>query len=279
MMIAALVAAAAIGGGSHASARPAVPTFAHVIVVMFENKERPQVLAGRAAPTFDSMARRYASLTRYYAVTHPSLPNYLALVSGSTQGITTDCTSCVARGRSLVDSLDRAKKSWKVYAEGLPSAGFTGAFAGGYAKKHNPFIYFSDVASSPARLARVVPLTQLTADLNANALPAFSFVVPNLCHSMHDCSIATGDAWLKKLLPPLLQMPDTVIFVVFDEGTTGLHGGGRVAALALGTAVRRHARFTGVTGHYGLLRTIETAWNLPLLGRSARVRPITGIWR
>jgi phospholipase C len=279
MIVPALLAAAAVAGGAHAQSRPAVPPFRHVVVVVFENKERSQVLGSGAAPTFDAMARRYASLTRYYGVTHPSLPNYLALVSGSTQGVSSDCTSCVASGRNLADSLDAAKKTWKVYAEDLPAVGFTGAFSRGYAKKHDPLMYFEDVSSSPARLARIVPFTHLRKDVYAGALPDFSLVVPNLCHSMHDCSVATGDAWLKHLLLPLLKLPETVVFVVFDEGATNLHGGGHVPALALGTAVRARARYAGVTGHYGLLRTIEAAWNLPLLGHSARSRAITGIWR
>src|SRR5262249_54137084 len=107
----------------------------------------------------------------------------------------------------------------------------------------------------------------------------FSLVIPNLCHSMHDCSVGVGDAWLRRTAPRLLKLPNSVVFVVFDEGATALHGGGRVPALALGTAVRPHARFAATTDHYGLLRTIEEAWGLPFLGRSARVAPITGVWR
>jgi len=281
MKVAALMAAlVAVGtGGAQAHATAPVPAFRHVAVVVFENKERSEVLGSGEAPTFDAMAKRYATLSRYYGVSHPSLPNYLAIVSGSTHGITDDCTSCSASGRSLVDSLERAKKTWKVYAEDLPSPGFTGAFSNGYAKKHDPFMYFKDVRSSPARRARIVPFPQLSRDVAAGALPDFSFVVPNLCHSMHDCDIETGDAWLKHLVPQFLGLPQTVLFVVFDEGASNLHGGGHTAALALGTAVRAHSRFTGVTGHYGLLRTIEAAWKLPSLGYSGRSRPITGIWR
>jgi hypothetical protein len=271
--------AAAVAGGARAQSTAPVPAFRHIVVVVFENKERSEVLASGEAPTFDTMAKRYATLSRYYGVSHPSLPNYLALVSGSTHGITDDCTTCSVSGRSLADSLQRAKKSWKVYAEDLPSPGYTGAFSKGYAKKHDPFMYFSDVRKSPGRRARIVPFSDLSQDVRAGVLPDFSFVVPNLCHSMHDCDIETGDAWLKRLLPQLLGLPQTVVFVVFDEGASNLHGGGHTAALALGTGVRPHSRFTGVTGHYGLLRTIEAAWKLPLLGHSARSRPITGIWR
>ena len=275
-VVALLLSLVALGG---AQARPAVPAFRHVVVIVFENKEVQSVLGSRDAPTFNSMAKRYGQLTRYYGVTHPSLPNYLALVSGSTQGITTDCTDCVVSARNLADTLEAAGKTWRLYAEGLPRPGITGASAGRYAKKHAPFLYFRDVVDAPTRLNRVVPLAGLPADVQAGTLPDFALVVPDLCHSMHDCSVAVGDSWLRSTLPPLLKLARTVVFVVFDEGSSNVRGGGHVAALALGTAVRRNARFGSATGHYGLLRTIEAAWKLPLLGNSARAAPITKIWR
>lgn len=260
----------------------AVPDFTHVVVVVFENHEASQIAGNPAAPTFNSLGRTYARLTRYDAITHPSLPNYLALVSGSTHGITSDCTDCVVAARSLADLLVAAGKTWKTYAEDLPSPGFTGAFAGRYAKKHDPFLYFRDVVDSRARRDRVVPFTQLARDLAARRLPDFSLVVPNLCDDMHDCSVATGDAWLKAHVVPLLRSPELrggVVFVVFDEGTSDAGGGGRVEALALGPAVLPHAVFRRTTNHYGLLRTIEDAWHLPELGLSRKGTPIGGIWR
>jgi phosphatidylinositol-3-phosphatase len=265
--------------GPAATAAAQVPSFEHVVVIVFENKESTSVLHNPGAPAFNSYARRYANLTRYYGVTHPSLPNYLALVSGSTHGITDDCTSCVASGKSLADTIEASGRSWKTYAEGLPSPGYLGPFSRRYAKKHDPFAYFPDIADNPSRRARIVPLTRLATDLRAGTLPSFSLVVPDLCHSMHDCSVGVGDTWLRRNAAPLLSLPRTVVFVVFDEGSTSIRGGGHTVALAVGTAVRRRARFTRVTGHYGLLRTIEQAWGLPLLGRSAGATPITGIWR
>jgi hypothetical protein len=262
-----------------ATAAAPVPAFAHVVVIVFENKESTSVLGNRAAPTFNSYGRRYARLTRYYGVTHPSLPNYLALVSGSIQGITTNCTDCVVDAKSLADTLEASGRTWKTYAEGLPAPGFLGAFSGRYAKKHNPFAYFRGIVEDPARRARLVPLSQLGPDVRAGALPSFSLVVPDLCHSMHDCSVAVGDAWLRSQIGKFVKLPNTVVFVVFDEGSTSIRGGGHTTALAIGRAVRPGSRFARVTGHYGILRTIEQAWGLPLLGRSAHVAPITGIWR
>jgi hypothetical protein len=284
-----VVVAAGCAGASVQATVPAraprsvrVPAFTHVVVVVFENKEVSSIAGNPDAPTFNALARRYATLTSYAGVAHPSLPNYLALVSGSTHGITSDCTDCIVRAPSLADTLDRAGKTWKTYAEDLPYPGFTGGSAGRYAKKHDPFLYFRDVADSRGRRRRVVPFTRFAPDLAGGRLPDFSLVVPNLCNDMHDCSVATGDAWLKAHVVPLLQsrvLRDGVVFVVFDEGTTDFGGGGRIEALALGPTVRRGSRFRRATNHYGLLRTIEDAWRLPRLGFSRTGTPIGGIWK
>ena len=259
-----------------------MPDFTHVVVVVFENHESNAIAGSSDAPTFNGLGARYARLTRYHGVTHPSLPNYLALVSGSTQGITNDCTDCVVDGRSLADTLEAAGKTWKTYAEGLPSPGYTGGFSGNYAKKHDPFLYFRDVVSSRARRDRVVPLWRLASDVNAHRLSDFSFVVPNLCNDMHDCPVARGDAWFRKNIAPLVTSPELrggVVFVIFDEGTTDEGGGGHIDALALGPKVKAHSVFARATNHYGLLRTIEDAWHLPQLGLSAKGTPIGGIWK
>jgi hypothetical protein len=277
-VIAELLVAAALAAKPKPPPRP-VPRFRHAIVVVFENHELPAILGSGEAPTFDALARRGALLTHDDAVAHPSLPNYLALVSGSTQGITSDCTDCVVHARSLADTLEAAHLTWKTYAEGLPAPGFAGPFAGRYAKKHDPFLYFADVAASGRRRSNVVPFPQFARDVRANRLPTFSLVVPDLCDDMHDCSVATGDAWLKREIAPLLRLPGTVVFVTFDEGTSDEGGGGRVATLVLGPLVRPGARYTAPTSHYGLLRTLEDAWGLPRLGLSRTARPITGIWK
>lgn len=284
-----LVLAITVAATGGAAARPgpggtqsSAPAFDHVVVVVFENKELEQVLGRPEAPTFGDLARRYVLLTGYRAVAHPSLPNYLALVSGSTQGITSDCTSCEVDAMSLADTLERAGKTWKTYAEGLPRAGFTGASAGRYAKRHDPFLYFADVVTRPDRLRRIVPLGQFRRDLRVGQLPDFSLVVPDLCHDMHDCPVSTGDAWLRVFLRPLLHslaFRKGVVFVVFDEGTSSDGGGGHVPALILGPLVRPGARSAARFDHYGLLATIELAWDLPLLGRSGGATPIGGIWR
>ena len=286
-LVATVASAILIFGGASAAAETGrtarrSPAFDRVVLVVFENKEFGQVLGSTQAPTFDALASRYALLSNYHGVAHPSLPNYLALVSGSTQGITDDCTSCSVAATNLADTLERASRTWKTYAEGLPYPGYTGASAGRYAKKHDPLLYFEDVASHARRLRRVVPLRQFERDLAANRLPDFSLVIPDLCHDMHDCPVATGDTWLAHFLRPLLRSSELahgVVFVVFDEGVTSANGGGHVAALALGPSVRAGSESKAPLDHYALLRTIEDAWGLPLLGHSAAAKSITGIWR
>jgi len=252
-----------------------VPSLDHVVVIVFENKDQQQVIGNPSAPTFTALARKYVRFTNYRALTRPSLPNYIAMVSGGTQGIRSNCTSCIVNARNLADTVEASGRTWKAYAEGLPRPGFTGAVAGRYAKKHMPFLYFRDIVLSPARRRNVVPLTQLRADLEAGGLPNFALIVPDMCNSMHDCPVRTGDRWLARTIPPLLKLPNTLVFITFDEGFRR----NDVPAIALGTAVRPATRVAAPAGHYALLRTIEEAWGLPFLGRSAPAKPFTTIWR
>jgi hypothetical protein len=257
-----LCSMAGSGSAGGSQSRSPVPRLDHVVVVVFENEERQSVLGSGAAPTFDRLATAYAQATKDRAVSHPSLPNYLALVSGSTHGVTNDCENCPQSGATIGSLLTRRGLSWGSYAEGYPSGS-------GFAKNHVPFLYF------PGGAAHVHPLSAF----NASRLSAFSFVTPDLCHDMHDCSIGTGDAWLARFVKPLLAVPRTAVFIVFDEGSSDLGGGGAVALLIAGTAVKPHSRYTLATSHYGLLRTVEDALGVPAIGESAQARPLTGIWR
>jgi phosphatidylinositol-3-phosphatase len=259
------------------------PAFQRAVVVVFENKDRSTIADDPSAPTFNGYARRYAALTDYHAMTHPSLPNYLALVSGSTQGITTNCYDCTVGAASLADSLESAGLSWKTYAEGLPAPGFVGSGLDRYTKRHDPFLYFRPVLGRPERRRRIVPFARFQVDLARRRLPAFSLVVPDLCHDMHNCPVAEGDRWLHRFLPPLLRSPQMrrgVVFVVFDESEskTGTDGG-HVFAFAAGAAVRPHSVYARRLTHYGLLATLEANWRLRRLGESANEGPIGGIWR
>jgi hypothetical protein len=245
-----------------------------------ENKEDSDVLGNPAAPYANALARRYGLATQSYAITHPSLPNYLALTSGSTQGVSSDCTDCHVAARNIVDQLEAARISWRAYLEGLPSSCFKGAAAGGYAQKHNPFIYYQDIADSPRRCNELVGFSALARDLRAGALPTYVWVTPNLCDDTHDCPVAAGDRFLARTVPALLREigPHGFIVITWDEGSSdasccgGVAAGGAIATIVAGPDVRRGGRDRAPVDHYGVLRTIEDALGLPPLGGAADPR-------
>jgi len=282
-LVLAALALAGIWTMPGSSAPPPVPHFRHVILVVFEVHGASQVLQDPAAPTFRHLAERYATLANYDAVAHPSLPNYLALVAGSTFGLDTDCTRCVIDAPNLADTLAARSLTWRTYVEDVPRVLDHVRSAG--VKARIPFLYFHDVLDSRRRMRDIVPLAGFRRDLTAGRLPSFSLVIPDLCHDMHDCSIATGDSWLESFMDPLLKPGDlrhTVVFITFDEAERpdDRGGGGQVPAIVVGPRVRPDSISTVPLNHYSLLRTIEDALKLrPPLGLSATAQPITGIWR
>jgi hypothetical protein len=248
----------------------------HIVVVVMENKEYGDIIGSGAAPYLNALARRYGLATSAYAISHPSLPNYIALTSGDTHGISSDCTSCHVGARNLVDQLQAAHISWKAYLGDMPRPCYGGAGAGGYAKKHNPFAYYDDVAGRPARCRRLVPSTRLGADLRRGSLPTFAWISPNLCDDMHDCGVGHGDRFLSHLVPPLLRElgPHGFLVVTWDEGTTGAGccggaRGGHIATIVAGPDVRHGAREAQPIDHYGVLRSVEDALALPPLAKAA----------
>jgi hypothetical protein len=273
-----LAAAGCSGGSSAATPEKPVPASSrsHVIVVVMENKEQPEIVGSKDAPYVTALGRRYASAKRMYGVRHPSLPNYLALISGSTHGVTSDCTNCTQGGRTVVDQLESHGVSWRGYMEGMPKACFTGAGHGRYAKKHNPFAYFRSVIDRPKRCAKVVPATQLAGDLENDRMPDFAFVTPDLCNDTHDCSVAHGDRYLSKLIPRLLQGigPHGFLVLTYDEGETNAGGGGRIPTIVAGPDVRQGATPGTRWNHYSTLRTIEDAFGLDHLRNAAKARPL-----
>lgn len=282
---AALLALSACGSSSKALpiqtraspvARPATGPPSHIAVIVMENHEYGDIIASSSAPYINSLARRYALATGMYAITHPSLPNYLALTGGSTFGVDSDCTDCRTSATSIVDQLDAAHLSWHGYMEDLPSPCFTGVGAGDYAKKHDPFAYYTRISTSPARCANIVPLTRLSADERRGSLPRFLWISPNLCHDMHDCSISTGDRFLAGLVPPLLRAlgPRGLLFLTWDEGSSDsgccrLASGGHIVTIVAGQSARRGGRLSLPTDHYSVLQTIEDLLGLRRLRGAA----------
>jgi len=249
------------------------PASSRVIVIVMENAEYSEVLGNPAAPYINALARRYGLATQSFAIGHPSLPNYLALTSGSTQGVSSDCTDCQVGASNIVDQLEAAGISWKAYLEDLPGACFQGAAAGGYAKKHNPFIYFDDIARSPGRCSRLVGFSQLAADLRRGRLPTYAWISPNLCDDGHDCGVAGSDRFLARTGPALLHElgPHGFLVLTWDEGSSdrgccgGVARGGQIATILAGPDVRRGVRESSPVDHYGTLGTIEEALGLPSL--------------
>ena len=257
-----------------ASVRGGAP--AHVAVIVMENEEYGDVAGSPSAPFINGLARHYALARAMFAISHPSLPNYLALTAGSTFGIQSDCTSCSVDATSVVDQLERAHISWKAYMEDLPHPCFAGASSGEYAKKHDPFAYFTRISRNPRRCGKIVGLGQLGADERSGALPRFIWITPNLCHDMHDCSVSTGDRFLATLVPALLRSlgRNGLLFLTWDEGSSDagccrLASGGHVVTIVAGPGARRGARMTTPTDHYSVLQTIEDVLGLPRL-RGAR---------
>jgi hypothetical protein len=252
-------------------------TTSHVVVVVMENEEATSVVGSAAAPYANALIRRYGLATQSFAIGHPSLPNYLALTSGSTQGVTSDCTECHTGARNIVDQLEAAGISWKAYMEDQPTPCFTGSGAGGYAKKHNPFIYYDDIAGNPRRCGRLVGFGQLAADLRRGRLPTYVWITPNLCDDGHDCGVAGGDRFLARTLPAVVRElgPHGFLVLTWDEGSSeqgccgGAAQGGRVATIVVGPDVRRGARDARPVDHYGVLGTIEEALGLPPLAGAA----------
>ena len=261
------------------SPKPVIPHFSKVIVILMENEEYSSIIGDPSAPYINSLAAVGALATQYYAVSHPSLPNYLALTGGSTFGVTTDCTpgpSCTG-GRSVVEEMAAAGIGWRAYMQDMPEP-CAQADSGEYAVHHNPFVYYNGVVAGSCD--NVVPGSQLLGDIAAGALPTFTWLTPNLCNDMHDCSVATGDAYLAGIVPLLLGTlgPDGALFLVWDEGTSNTHGGGQVTMVAAGSGVKKGYRSSLPYDHYSLLRTIEDAWGLPQLGNSAAATPMADLF-
>ncbi len=262
----------------------------HIVVIALENREYGDIVGSSSAPYLNGLAAGGVLLTRGYATTHPSLPNYFSLTAGGTFGVTTDCTTCAIRGRNLVDQLAAHRVSWKAYMQSMPRPCYTGAYAGSgshiYAKRHDPFMYFNDVRRRPARCARIVPLHQLVGDLNGH-LPRFSWITPDLCHDMHSCPIGVGDRWLRAWVPRIVPRlgTDGILLILFDEGTSNAGccprsaggGGGHIMAVVAGPGAGSGVRLSRPSNHYSILRLIDDAWGMPRLRHAADARTPT-IW-
>jgi acid phosphatase len=273
--VAAIAAACSHGGGpagrpgaaGHPCTGGPPPTaYEHVITIVMENRGFSQV-AGHS-PFLNALAARCGLATGYRAVTHPSLPNYLAMVAGSTQGLDgSDCSpgpGCQSDGPSIFSQTE-----WRAYAESMPGV-CIGRNAGDYAPRHNPALYFTAVAAQCQ--TQDVPLPRLASDLRSGDLAPYTFVTPNLCSDEHDCQLSDGDRWLARWVPRIVRSPAyrdgrTVLFITYDEDDH--HEDNRVYTVVVAPSVPPGTRAGDAFTHYSLLRTQEELLGLPLLGQAA----------
>jgi hypothetical protein len=272
-----------------ATPRP-VPALSRVFFLIFENREFGQVIDNPSAPNFNRLAKEGGLLTAHYAITHPSFPNYLALISGSTFGITRNCEDCYQSAPTLADQLQAVGKDWVAYMEAMPQPCFDFTVPG-YAKRHNPFIYFDSIRNNHDLCAsHIVPFTGFRADLEAGHMPALVWITPDICNSAHDCPLSTADGWLGKVVDQIRTSTaydsNALIVITWDEGAgnsgcCGLAAGGRVATILLSPMIAPGTSDDTPYTHYSILATLEKGWDLPLLGLAGdpRTAAIEAIWK
>jgi len=253
------------------------------VIVWLENHEYGAVTSS-SMPYLTGLASTHGLASNFYAVSHPSLPNYLAIWSGSTQGVTDDATYNLG-ANNLSKQLSAAGLAWKAYQQNYPSTSgcHTGStYSGGvdgwgvsgtYARKHDPPMSFTSVTGSSTECAHVQPLANFT---NTAAL---SFVTPNLCNDAHDCSLTTADNFLKGFLPAVFgssnyQNGSTLLIVSFDEGSTSTNGGGHIYTM-VARAGMAHKVSSTFHNHYGVTRTIEGLFGLPCLANACNAAALS----
>ncbi len=250
-----------------------------------ENEEFGSVIGSPSAPYQNSLASRYALAADYFGVAHPSLPNYLALVAGSTFGATSDClpAQCSLPGNvtTIATLLDSHQLSWKEYAESMPTnCSQVNSPDGQYFPKHDPFVYFGAItgnngtgSTSSYCDSHVVSIGQFYIDLQAGALPNYAFITPNICDDAHSCPLSAGDQWLSTFVPKVTSsssFANTALFIVYDEGSTNdtAGGGGKVACILVSPFAKPDYVSNVEYSHYSLLATVEAIFNLGSLGRN-----------
>jgi phosphatidylinositol-3-phosphatase len=271
--VAAIAVAATSGHAAHEPTRPcgtkSSTAYTHVVVIVMENHSYSEIIGSSDAPYINRLAKQCGLATNYYAISHPSLPNYIALTSGTTAGISDDGPP--ASHRLTNDSIFlQTRSSWRSYEESMPSnCDLTNASS--YAVKHNPAAYYTNVRRACSKQ-----------DVSLASPPSFSasytFVTPNLCNDMHDCSVSTGDRWLKKFIPKALASPQyrdgsLVLFLTWDEDS-----GTNVPLVVVGPTVPAGLRVSTKLTHYALLRTAEELFGKRCLAHACTAQTLRGVF-
>jgi phosphatidylinositol-3-phosphatase len=270
--ISGLTISASAAASSPTALLAAPPRPDHVVIVVLENKPYDAVVGHPRAPWVSDLAQRWASMTNFYAETHPSQPNYLALFSGSTQGVVDNgCPHDLGDRPNLGRQLLDAGHSFAGFSEDLPRVGWRGCSYRGYVRRHNPWVNFSNLPAVANQ-----PYTAFPRDFSQ--LPTVSFVIPNLCHDMHDCPKPDADAWLRPQFQPYIRWATThnsLFVLTFDEDnrTAGNH----IATIVAGAGVRP-AQYADRLDHYDLLRTLQDMYGLAPTGAAAQHSGLPPIW-
>jgi acid phosphatase len=247
------------GGGGGGTPTPS-STLQHEVVVVLENQNYDQVIGSASMPYLNQLAQQYSLATQFYASVHPSIGNYFVMTTGQVVS-TSDSFSGTFGGDHVASILTEAGKSWKMYAQSLPSNGYVDGDQYPYVKHHNPFAYFDSVRNDPAQKANIVDVAQLSTDNSANTLPSYAFVVPDNEHNGHDCPDGTSscpradrlnaaDTWLQSTIAPLLAnstfMANGVVIITFDESDNdNTMGGGRIPVIVIGNKTK--SNYTSAT--------------------------------
>lgn len=254
-------------------AAAALPTLAHVVIVVEENRSQANIIGNQSAPFINALAANGAMMAQSFAETHPSEPNYLALFAGDTFGVTKDV--CPVNGGAqpnLGSELLAAGYTFVGYAEGLPSVGSAVCSAGKYARKHVPWANFTNIPPTNS-----VPFSAFPMGSYAS-LPTVSFVIPNNDDNMHDGSIAAGDAWLNRQLSGYANWAvanNSLLIVTWDEDDNTSRN--QIPTVFYGAHVQRGSYNEQIT-HYNVLSTLEQMYGLPKTGNAAAAPAITAIW-
>jgi acid phosphatase len=252
----------------------AVPTPKHVVIVIEENHSYSDIIGSSSQSAyFNQLAGEGASFTSSFAITHPSEPNYMALFGGSTDGLTSDACPVTSSAANLGSELLAAGDTFKGYSEGLPSTGSTVCTSGKYARKHSPWINYSNVPASDS-----VPFSSFPSSGSYASLPTLSFVIPNLDDDMHDGTISQANTWLQNNLSAYAtwaQSNDSLLIVTWDEDDYTENN--QIPTIIVGQGVKA-GKYSENINHYSLLATLEKMYGLTPVGASASATPITDIW-
>jgi phosphatidylinositol-3-phosphatase len=263
--------------------RKTVPSAtSRIEVVVMENQNYPNVIGNSEAPYTNRLAARYGLATHMYAVTHPSLPNYLAMTAGRTYGLVDDNIPRPLPGPDLMTQLDSAGSSWQAYFAGVPDPCYTGPHVIGYSRGLNPFVINRRILASRKSCSNLKPMSRLAPELESGTLPDLAWISPSLTEDSHDSSVKAGDTYLSRLVPRLIPSlgPKGALFIIWDEaktahsrgktsaGINGTRGGGHIPAIVVGPGVRPGARTSSPMTQYSILRFIEHSFGLSYLNHA-----------